>query len=78
MAEKTHVENLTELRALLVTARRKMVEEALFYRKQNFESPLDGDRVKSLQEQIEAVDRAIAEELRDEPSVYDRRGPAKF
>ncbi len=64
----TPVGNLKRLREVLVEQRRKTTAEAI----QAYNAP--AEKVTAIQAQIEAIDRAIADEERLVPSVYPGRG----
>jgi hypothetical protein len=68
------INNLKIMRAMLVEERRKVVAVGLSLREHNGEGGLRGAEIKILQEQIEAVDRAIKDEESLQPSVYETRG----
>lgn len=66
MAETNkYVAHLTQLREQIVKRRREYAEGM---------SGKAGESVKELQSQIEAVDRAIEDEVRIGPSVYEQHG----
>ncbi|MCQ8872486.1 hypothetical protein NP945_11705 [Mesorhizobium sp. LMG17149] len=69
-----HLEDLQEFRAIYVSERRNQIRTALDLRKSNGDGGMWGQQLKALQEIIEAVDRAIADEQDAEPSVYEKRG----
>lgn len=73
------LEDLQAFREILVAARRRVVRQVHELREDNRETePSAGARwgadFKAIQDQIEAVDRAIKEEELAEPSVYETRG----
>ena len=71
--EESTVEQLEAFREVLVEERRRLVATALDLRRQNGDSGGEnwGPQVKAIQEQIEAVDRAIADEKKLSPSYYE-------
>jgi len=69
-AEVDYVGPLEKFRAVLVEERRRIVSTALELREANGEGGLWGADVQRLQEQIEAVDRAIKDEENLRPSYY--------
>lgn len=71
-AEVDYVGPLEQFRAVLVEERRRIVSTALELRAANGEGGANwGADVQRLQEQIEAVDRAIKDEEKLRPSMWD-------
>lgn len=74
--QPTPIEDLKVFRDLLVTERRNIVRTALELREANDRGQPTalakgwGADIRGLQDQIEAVDRAISDEERLEPSFY--------
>lgn len=60
-------QQLEELRTIHVEERRRLVSVAVDLRQTNKEGGLWGAQVAAIQSQIEAIDRAIADERKLEP-----------
>lgn len=72
----TPLDDLRALRALLVDERRLSARTALEMRHPAVAASNWGHDVKRIQEQIDAIDRAIADEERPTPRRLTRRAPA--
>ncbi|TGT42613.1 hypothetical protein [Mesorhizobium sp. M8A.F.Ca.ET.165.01.1.1] len=64
MAENKQLSELMAFRQIYVEERRKLVETALFLRKANGDGGLHGAGLSSIQEILDAIDRAIMDEQR--------------
>ena len=74
MAEKNqHIEDLQKFREVYVAERRREVRTALELREANGDGGLWGDKIKALQEIIEAIDAAIKDENSLRPRNYGVR-----
>jgi len=80
---KTELERLQDFRVILVARRRQAVQSVFELREANKETDSAygykaGPEFRAIQDQIEAVDRAIEDEARIESSTQTLKRPAGF